>query len=68
MRDTTERPEGVEAGTLNIVGTKEETIYRSCKELLDDTDAYEKMKRSSNPYGDGTASIKIADILERKML
>lgn len=68
MRDSTERPEGVAAGTLKLVGTKEETIYRSCKELLNDTDAYEKMKKSSNPYGDGTASIKIADILEQTML
>jgi UDP-N-acetylglucosamine 2-epimerase (non-hydrolysing) len=65
MRDTTERPEGVEAGTLKLVGTDEETIYRSFKLLLEDCIEYEKMSKASNPYGDGFASKRIVDILER---
>lgn len=65
MRDTTERPEGVEAGTLKLVGTEEEVIYENFKTLLKDNDAYEKMSRSSNPYGDGFASQRIVDYLER---
>lgn len=65
MRDTTERPEGIAAGTLKLVGTDEETIYESFKELLEDKDAYDKMSKASNPYGDGKASIRIADILEK---
>lgn len=64
MRDTTERPEGVAAGTLKLVGTDEETIYREFHRLLSDEGAYKKMSTASNPYGDGTASIRIADILE----
>ena len=64
MRDTTERPEGVDAGTLRLVGTDEETIYRSFTELLDDKDAYDKMSHACNPYGDGHACERIADILE----
>lgn len=64
MRDTTERPEGVEAGTLKLVGTDEDTIYRNFKLLLEDKDEYEKMSKSSNPYGDGFASKRIADILQ----
>lgn len=64
MRDTTERPEGIDAGTLRLVGTKEETIYTSFKELLENQDAYDKMSHASNPYGDGHASARIADILE----
>ncbi len=64
MRDTTERPEGVEAGTLRLVGTDEETIFRSFSELLDDRAAYEKMSHACNPYGDGHACARIADILE----
>ena len=64
MRDTTERPEGVKAGTLKLVGTKEESIYRSFKELLEDRKAYTAMSRASNPYGDGLASKRIADILQ----
>jgi len=64
MRDTTERPEGVKAGTLRLVGTEEESIYRSFKELLEDPAAYAKMARAANPYGDGKASKRIADILE----
>ena len=65
MRDTTERPEGIEAGTLKLVGTEEETIYREFTLLLTDNNEYEKMAHSSNPYGDGHASEKIAAILER---
>lgn len=63
MRDTTERPEGVAAGTLRLVGTEEERVYRNFTELLDDPTAYENMSRASNPYGDGLASRRIADIL-----
>ncbi|MDQ2087359.1 UDP-N-acetylglucosamine 2-epimerase (non-hydrolyzing) [Herbivorax sp. ANBcel31] len=63
MRDTTERPEGIEAGTLKLVGTDEEVIYKTFKKLLDDKDEYEKMSRASNPYGDGFASKRIADII-----
>ena len=63
MRDTTERPEGVKAGTLRLVGTEEETIYREFSRLLDDPVEYEEMSRASNPYGDGHASERIADIL-----
>ena len=66
MRDTTERPEGIEAGTLKLVGTDEETIYQNFSELLSDREAYMKMSRASNPYGDGYASERIADILEGK--
>ena len=65
MRDTTERPEGIAAGTLKLVGTEEETIYENFKTLLVDTDAYEKMSKASNPYGDGFACKRIADILEK---
>lgn len=64
MRDTTERPEGVEAGTLRLVGTDEENIYRSFRELLEDRHAYDAMAHASNPYGDGHACERIADILE----
>ena len=63
MRGTTERPEGVAAGTLRLVGTREETIYESFTELLDNAAAYEKMSRTANPYGDGRACRRIADIL-----
>lgn len=66
MRDTTERPEGIAAGTLKLVGTKEETIYREFSRLLSDKDEYEAMSKASNPYGDGHASERIADILEEK--
>ena len=65
MRDTTERPEGIEAGTLKLVGTNEATIYIEFKRLLTDNNEYEKMSKASNPYGDGFASKRIADILER---
>lgn len=63
MRDTTERPEGVAAGTLRLVGTDEKRVYESFTELLDDPSAYESMSKASNPYGDGFASKRIADIL-----
>ena len=63
MRDTTERPEGIEAGTLKLVGTDEEVIYKTFKELLTNKHEYDKMSKSSNPYGDGLASKRIADIL-----
>ena len=66
MRDTTERPEGIAAGTLKLVGTDEEVIYKNFKLLLTDKESYEKMSRASNPYGDGLASKRIADILEGK--
>ncbi|MGT2865944.1 non-hydrolyzing UDP-N-acetylglucosamine 2-epimerase [Streptococcus fryi] len=63
MRDTTERPEGIEAGTLKLVGVQEENIYTAFKLLLSSKEEYLKMSIASNPYGDGTASKKIADIL-----
>ena len=63
MRDTTERPEGVAAGTLRLVGTEEETIYREFTQLLTDKAAYDSMAHAANPYGDGHASERIADIL-----
>ena len=64
MRDTTERPEGIAAGTLKLVGTKEAVIYENFKLLLENQEEYEKMSTASNPYGDGFASQRIADILE----
>ena len=64
MRDTTERPEGIDAGTLRLVGTNEDVIYRNFKQLLEDSDAYQAMAHASNPYGDGRACRRIADILE----
>lgn len=64
MRDTTERPEGIAAGTLKLVGTDEEVIYSNFKQLLEDQEAYQKMATASNPYGDGKACKRIADILE----
>ena len=66
MRDTTERPEGVDAGTLKLVGTDEETIYRTFTRLLNDRTEYDRMARACNPYGDGHACGRIADILEGK--
>lgn len=66
MRDTTERPEGIEAGTLKLVGTDEKKIYRAFKLLLEDKEEYEKMSKACNPYGDGHACERIADILEGK--
>ena len=64
LRYTTERPEGIEAGTLKLVGTDEEVIYANFKELLTSKEAYEKMSKACNPYGDGFASKIISDILE----
>lgn len=66
MRDTTERPEGIAAGTLKLVGTTEETIYQEFSKLLTDRDAYNAMSHASNPYGDGHACERIANILEDK--
>ena len=66
MRDTTERPEGVEAGTLRLVGTDEETIYKTFTLLLENQEEYRKMSNACNPYGDGHACERIADILEGK--
>jgi len=63
LRDTTERPEGIAAGTLKLAGTEEETIYSLAKELLEDTNAYETMAKASNPYGDGHASERIVKAL-----
>lgn len=65
MRDTTERPEGIEAGTVKLVGTKEEIIYQNFKLLLENEEEYKRMSHASNPYGDGHASERIADILEK---
>ena len=65
MRDTTERPEGIDAGTLKLVGTHEDTIYREFTRLLDDRKAYEEMAHAENPYGDGHACERIADILTK---
>ena len=67
MRDTTERPEGIEAGTLKLVGTDEDAIYQNFKNLLVNENEYKKMSTASNPYGDGTASVQIADIIEEKL-
>lgn len=67
MRDTTERPEGIEAGILKLVGTEEKTIYENFKKLLEDPNEYKKMSNASNPYGDGFASKRIVDILEQKL-
>lgn len=64
MRNTTERPEGIKAGTLKLVGTNEENIYAEFRKLLTDENAYNKMAHASNPYGDGHACERIADILE----
>lgn len=66
LRDTTERPEGIKAGTLKLVGTDEDTIYEETKKLLLDKKEYEKMSHASNPYGDGHASEKIADAIIKR--
>ena len=68
MRDTTERPEGVAAGTLKLVGTNEDSIYEACRILLTDKNAYESMAQASNPYGDGHACERIADILNEVLI
>ncbi len=67
MRDTTERPEGIEAGTLKLVGTQEEVIYQNFTELLDNQEAYNAMAHAANPYGDGHACERIVDILISKL-
>ena len=67
MRDTTERPEGISAGTLKLVGTEEERIYQNFKLLLEDEAAYRLMAETKNPYGDGLACKRIADILENQL-
>ena len=67
MRDTTERPEGIKAGTLKLVGTDEQVIYDDFKLLLENKEVYEKMSHAQNPYGDGTACKQIADILEERL-
>ena len=66
MRDTTERPEGITAGTLKLVGTNEDKIYNAFKLLLEDPEEYNKMSSACNPYGDGHACQRIANILEGK--
>ncbi len=68
LRDTTERPEGIEAGTLKLVGTNEDKIYEEAKKLLTDKNEYEKMSKASNPYGDGHASERIADAIINKFV
>ena len=65
MRNTTERPEGIAAGTLKLVGTKEEVIYNNFKELLENQEVYKAMSHASNPYGDGFASKRIVNILDK---
>lgn len=67
MRNTTERPEGVEAGTLKLVGTEEKNIYSECKHLLIDEKEYQKMSKAKNPYGDGNASMLVGDIIEKNI-
>ena len=66
LRDTTERPEGIDAGTLKLVGTDEETIYNEAKRLLTDKEEYERMSMASNPYGDGHACERIVDAIINK--
>jgi UDP-N-acetylglucosamine 2-epimerase (non-hydrolysing) len=68
MRDTTERPEGIDAGTLKLVGTGEDVIYKTFRQLLEDKSEYNKMSKASNPYGDGFASKRIADILMKNLV
>jgi len=63
LRDTTERPEGIEAGTLELVGTDEEKVYQRTHALLTDQDLYQSMSRAANPYGDGRASGRIVDAI-----
>lgn len=65
MRDTTERPEGIKAGTLKLVGTSEEVIYSEFTKLLKDKTAYDAMSKASNPYGDGHACKRIADVISQ---
>ena len=68
MRDTTERPEGIDAGTLKLVGTEEDSIYTNFKQLLEDEEEYRRMSQASNPYGDGNASVRVVNILEEKYI
>ena len=67
MRDTTERPEGVEAGILELVGVEEQSIYERCKALLSNAEQYQKMTEGANPYGDGKASERILQVILRFM-
>lgn len=64
LRDTTERPEGIEAGTLKLAGVEEETIYQLATELLTNKESYEKMAKAANPYGDGQASKRIVEAIQ----
>ena len=66
LRDTTERPEGIEAGTLKLVGTNEDMVYQETRRLLIDKNEYEKMSKASNPYGDGHASERIVDAIIKR--
>jgi UDP-N-acetylglucosamine 2-epimerase (non-hydrolysing) len=66
LRDTTERPEGIDAGTLKLTGTDEQVIYEETMRLLTDKEAYGAMSKASNPYGDGFASRRIADAIIEK--
>ena len=66
MRETTERPEAVEAGTLRLVGTDEDGIVREATRLLDDPQAYAAMSRAHNPYGDGQAAARIASVIQQR--
>ena len=68
MRDTTERPEGIRAGTVRLVGTMENKIVREAQKLLDNKKEYNRMSRANNPYGDGNASKKILTILEKLII
>lgn len=65
LRDTTERPEGIDAGTLKLVGTDEKIIYENTKELLENIDSYSKMSKACNPYGDGNASVRIIEAIKQ---
>ena len=66
MRETTERPEGVDAGTLKLVGREEETIYMAFRDLLDSEEHYQIMHQAANPYGDGFACRRIGNLIEGK--
>lgn len=67
MRDTTERPEAVEAGTVRLIGTNSKIIVSAVQELLDDSNVYQKMAKANNPYGDGFASQRIIEFLKAKV-
>ena len=67
LRDTTERPEGIDAGTLKLVGTNEDTIYNEAKELLENKASYDKMSGACNPYGDGSASLRIIEAIKKNL-